>query len=101
MPARVARPTSAAEQAPSAMAASTRLRPTWKQAHTTGPSSAPPTGRPASSERRRPGSTTGSAKQVFSHSMDGSAGPGATYSTASSRPSRSTAVRNCSARASS
>ena len=62
VPARVASPTSDAEQAPSAIAASTRRRPTWKQAHTTGPSSAPPTGRPASSERRSPASMTGSVE---------------------------------------
>jgi hypothetical protein len=101
VPARVATPTSAAEHAPLAMAAATRLRPTWKQAHTIGPSSAPPTGRPASSDRRRPPSMTGRSKQVFSHSIDGSAGVGAAYSTACRRPSCSTAVRNCCERASS
>ena len=74
VPARVAAPMAAGERAPLAIAAMMRARPTWKQAHTSGPASAPPSGRPASSARRSPGAIAGNAKHAFSHSADGNRG---------------------------
>ena len=102
VPARVANPISEAEQAPPAMAASMRLRPTWKQAHTTGPSSAPPTGRPASSAGAGP-CVNDRQREAASSAIRWTAAPGRPRHTARPRAGRRAArrTRNCSARASS
>jgi hypothetical protein len=102
VPAPVAAPTASGLAAPAAMAACTTLAPTFRQAQTSGPlSTGAPGGRPNSRAERASWLSTGSANSSASQSRGGRRPLMVTYSTATSRPSRSQASRRAPVAASS